>query len=109
PLDVFRRQFDFVQRAGVVTAMVGLLTALPQTRLYRRLAAEGRLLAASIGDNTAAVLNFVPRLDRRQLFEGYRELMRSLYAPENYYRRLREFLAEWTPPRGPGRRLAASD
>lgn len=38
PLDIFRRQFEFVQRAGVVTAMVGLLTALPQTRLYARLA-----------------------------------------------------------------------
>ena len=34
PLDIFRRQFEFIQRSGVVTAMVGLLTALPQTRLY---------------------------------------------------------------------------
>ena len=29
--DIFKRQFDFIQRSGVVTAMVGLLTALPQT------------------------------------------------------------------------------
>lgn len=108
PLDIFRRQFEFVQRAGVVTAMVGLLTALPQTRLYTRLAQEGRIIADALGDNTAAVLNFVPRLDREQLFAGYRELMRSLYAPDNYYRRLREFLAVWHP-RGPGGRLAASD
>jgi radical SAM superfamily enzyme YgiQ (UPF0313 family) len=108
PLDVFRRQFEFVQRSGVVTAMVGLLTALPQTRLYTRLAREGRILAESIGDNTAAVLNFVPRLDRTHLFEGYRELMRSLYAPDNYYRRVRAFLAEWHPP-GARMRLAYSD
>lgn len=108
PLDVFRRQFDFIQRAGVVTAMVGLLTALPQTRLYARLAEEGRVLAQSVGDNTAAVLNFVPRLERGQLLEGYRELMNSLYAPENYYRRVRAFLATWQP-RGPGVRLAWSD
>ena len=78
PLDIFRRQFDFIQRSGVVTAMVGLLTALPQTRLYERLVREGRLLADSVGDNTAAVLNFVPRLDRGRLLAGYRELMRSL-------------------------------
>jgi radical SAM superfamily enzyme YgiQ (UPF0313 family) len=108
PLDIFRRQFEFIQRSGVVTAMVGLLTALPQTRLYERLAREGRMLADSIGDNTAAVLNFVPRLDRAHLFDGYRELMRSLYAPDNYYRRVRAFLSTWRP-RGPRLHLAGSD
>jgi radical SAM superfamily enzyme YgiQ (UPF0313 family) len=108
PLDVFRRQFEFIQRSGVVTAMVGLLTALPQTRLYERLAREGRMLAGSIGNNTAAVLNFVPRLDRGWLLAEYRELMRSLYAPENYYRRVRAFLANWKP-RGPRTRMTWSD
>jgi radical SAM superfamily enzyme YgiQ (UPF0313 family) len=108
PRDIFRRQFEFVQRSGVVTAMVGLLSALPSTRLYARFVREGRLLAQSLGDNTASVLNFVPRLDRAHLLEGYKELMRSLYAPENYYPRIRAFLAVWRP-RGPGSRLAASD
>jgi len=108
PLDIFRRQFEFIQRAGVVTAMVGLLTALPQTRLYARLAREGRILADSVGDNTAAVLNFVPRLDRSSLFAGYRELMQSLYSPANYYRRVRAFLVYWQP-RGPRLRFASTD
>lgn len=108
PRDIFRRQFEFIQRAGVVTAMVGLLSALPQTRLYERLAREGRILADSLGDNTAAVLNFVPRLDRAVLHDGYRELMRSLYAPRNYYRRLRAFLSTWQP-RGPRMRLNRAD
>jgi radical SAM superfamily enzyme YgiQ (UPF0313 family) len=108
PLDIFRRQFEFIERCGVVTAMVGLLTALPQTRLYERLLREGRMLADSIGNNTSAVLNFVPRRSREQLLAGYRELMRSLYSPENYYRRVRAFLGTWQP-RGPGTRLAWSD
>ena len=108
PVDIFRRHFEFVQASGVVTAMVGLLTALPQTRLYKRLASEGRILARSVGNNTAAVLNFVPRLDREHLGQGYRELMRSLYAPDNYYRRIRAFLEVWVP-HGPRTRLAASD
>jgi radical SAM superfamily enzyme YgiQ (UPF0313 family) len=43
--DIFERQFDFIQRAGIVTAMVGLLTALPGTHLHQRLAREGRLIA----------------------------------------------------------------
>jgi len=108
PLDVFRRQFEFIQNSGVVTAMVGLLTALPQTRLYARLAREGRILAESVGDNTSAALNFVPRLDRSRLFAGYRELMQSLYSPANYYRRVRAFLDHWRP-RGPRLRLARTD
>jgi len=108
PLDIFRRQFEFIQRSGVVNAMVGLLTALPETRLYERLSREGRMLAGSIGNNTSAVLNFVPRIDRGKLLAGYRELMRSLYAHENYYRRVRTFLSTWVP-RGPGTRLAWSD
>jgi radical SAM superfamily enzyme YgiQ (UPF0313 family) len=108
PQDIFTRQFEFIQRTGVVTAMVGLLTALPQTALYRRLADEGRILADTCGNNTDAVLNFVTRLDREALICGYRELMRKLYAPGNYYRRIRAFLRCFEP-HGPARRLSASD
>ena len=108
PPDVFRHQFDFIQGAGVVTAMVGLLTALPQTRLYERLARDGRLIAESLGDNTSAALNFIPQLDRERLLSGYRALMRSLYAPENYYFRARAFLSTWRP-RGPRMRLSRAD
>ncbi|MCX6954778.1 MAG: B12-binding domain-containing radical SAM protein [Verrucomicrobia bacterium] len=95
--DIFKQQFDFIQRSGVATAMVGLLTALPQTRLYQRLQREGRLLAESSGDNTSAALNFHPRLNREYLENGYRELMRRLYEPGNYYRRIRVFLKNHHP------------
>jgi hypothetical protein len=88
--------------------MVGLLTALPQTALYRRLASEGRILTDTCGNNTDAVLNFVPCLDRESLIGGYRELMRKLYAPRNYYRRIGAFLCGFEP-HGPPRRLSASD
>ncbi len=93
--DIFKQQFDFIQRSGVVTAMVGLLTALPQTRLYQRLKQENRLIADSGGDNTAASLNFRPKLNREYLENGYRELMRRLYEPRNYYRRIRVFLKNY--------------
>jgi radical SAM superfamily enzyme YgiQ (UPF0313 family) len=92
PTDIFKRQFEFIQRSGVVTAMVGLLTALPETRLYQRLMKEGRLEAESTGNNTQAALNFRPKLDREFLVNGYRELMKELYEPRNYYRRIRTFL-----------------
>jgi len=108
PPDIFARQFDFIQRTGVVTAMVGLLTALPQTALYQRLAREGRLLAETCGNNTDAAVNFVTRLDRDFMVSGYKELMRKLYAPRSYYRRIRAFLRNFEP-RGPAMRLSPAD
>ena len=106
--DIFARQFEFIQRTGVVTAMVGLLTALPRTRLYQRLAREGRLLADSSGNNTDAAINFVTRLDRDAIISGYRELMRKLYAPTHYYRRIRALLRA-LELHGPAKRFSGSD
>ncbi len=80
--------------------MVGLLTALPQTRLYKRLLGEGRIESESNGDNTGATLNFTPKLDREFLLAGYRDLMQRLYDPTVYYRRIRVFLAHHRPRRG---------
>jgi radical SAM superfamily enzyme YgiQ (UPF0313 family) len=97
PRDIFDLQFNFIQRTGIATAMVGLLTALPKTQLYHRLLGEGRLDATATGNNTEAVLNFIPKLDRQYLTDGYRKLMNALYEPRNYYQRVLTFLAEYRP------------
>jgi radical SAM superfamily enzyme YgiQ (UPF0313 family) len=107
--DIFKRQFEFIQRSGVVTAMVGLLQALPQTKLYQRLMREGRLESAATGNNTEAVLNFKTKLNREFLQSGYRELMKRLYEPKVYYQRIRTFLETHRPRRGPRLRLSHSD
>ncbi len=106
--DVFKQQFEFIQRSGVVTAMVGLLQALPQTKLYQRLKREGRLDAAATGNNTEAVLNFRPKLNREFLQAGYRDLMKKLYEPKVYYQRIRTFLENHRPT-GPSLRLSPAD
>ncbi len=106
--DVFKQQFDFIQRSGVVTAMVGLLSALPQTKLYHRLKKEGRLEADSTGNNTEAVLNFKPMLNREFLQAGYRDLMKKLYEPKVYYQRIRIFLKHYQPS-GPRLRISGAD
>jgi radical SAM superfamily enzyme YgiQ (UPF0313 family) len=108
PQEIFQLQFDFIQKTGIPAAMVGLLTALPKTQLYFRLLREGRLDTATTGNNTEAVLNFHPKLDREYLTEGYKRLMRTLYEPGTYYRRVLTFLAEYRP-RGPKLRLTLSD
>jgi radical SAM superfamily enzyme YgiQ (UPF0313 family) len=106
--DIFKQQYDFIQRSGVVTAMVGLLSALPQTKLYHRLRREGRLESESTGNNTDAVLNFKPKLNREFLQAGYRDLMNRLYEPKAYYQRIRIFLKHHRPS-GPRLRLSGSD
>lgn len=92
PEDIFDRQIRFIRESAIPLAMVGLLTALPDTQLWRRLRREGRLLAQSSGNNTTASLNFVPRRNPEQLIEGYQSLMRTLYRPEEYYQRSLECL-----------------
>jgi radical SAM superfamily enzyme YgiQ (UPF0313 family) len=51
PDDVFDRQVNFIQQSAIPIAMVGLLQALPGTRLFRRLTDEGRVLADANGNN----------------------------------------------------------
>ncbi len=106
--DIFQHQRDFIQEAGVVTAMVGMLTALPGTRLFTRLTHEGRLLSQSTGNNVSTALNFIPRLDRNALTEGYRRLVAELYQPRHYYRRIQNFLREYRPS-GPRMRVRLRD
>ena len=88
--------------------MVGLLNALPETRLYRRLTKEGRLESDTTGNNTEAALNFRPKLNREFLINGYRDLMKRLYEPRHYYQRIRIFL-QHQQPRGPRLRLSRRD
>jgi radical SAM superfamily enzyme YgiQ (UPF0313 family) len=106
--NIFERQIKFIQEAGVVTAMVGLLQALPGTRLFSRLRQEGRILHDASGNNVEASLNFVPKLDREILVEGYRSLVKRLYTPRMYYRRILTFLREYRP-QGQGIHLSWGD
>jgi radical SAM superfamily enzyme YgiQ (UPF0313 family) len=98
-LSIFKRQIEFIQTSGIVTAMVGMLTALPGTKLYTRLKDEGRLLGSSSGNNVDGTTNFLPRMNLESLREGYRSLMNTIYSPGPYYRRVRTFLREFDPPR----------
>jgi radical SAM superfamily enzyme YgiQ (UPF0313 family) len=87
PDDVFERQIEFIRESAIPLAMVGLLTALPDTQLWRRLEREGRLLLESTGNNTDGSLNFIPRMEATRLIEGYKSIMRAIYSPGEYYKR----------------------
>ena len=92
---IFQRQMDFIQKSGIVTAMVGLLQAPPGTTLYQRLKQEGRLLGQMSGDNVEGTTNIVPKMDLTALCEGYRNLMLQIYSPKLYYQRVKTFLREY--------------
>ena len=76
---IFHDQFEFIQRNGIVLAMVGMLGAIPKTPLYERLERDGRLVEDDPN------LNFVPsQMTREELKSGYWELVSRLYTPEAF-------------------------
>jgi len=98
PPSIFQQQIDFIQKSGIVTAMVGLLQAPPGTRLYERMRKEGRLVNEMSGDNVDGSTNIIPKMGLESLQEGYRKLLAQIYAPKFYYERVLTFLREYHPP-----------
>ncbi|MBE0684445.1 MAG: B12-binding domain-containing radical SAM protein, partial [Anaerolineaceae bacterium] len=84
---IFEQQENFIRKAGITTAMIGLLQAPSGTRLYKRLLGEGRLLGEMTGDNADGSTNIIPHLDVQFLKSGYIKLVKQLYHPKDYYRR----------------------
>jgi radical SAM superfamily enzyme YgiQ (UPF0313 family) len=91
----FRRQIEFIQKSGIVTAMVGILNAPPGTRLFDRLYRENRVIGKVSGDNVDGTTNIIPKMGLPRLLEGYRSIMRHIYSPKHYYRRVKVFLKEF--------------
>ncbi|MCL4270852.1 MAG: B12-binding domain-containing radical SAM protein [Anaerolineales bacterium] len=96
---IFQQQIDFIQKSGIVTAMVGLLQAPLGTRLYERMQKEDRLINQFSGDNVDGSTNIIPRMGLEALKEGYRKVLGYIYAPKPYYERVQTFLREYQPPR----------
>ena len=93
PQDIFERQINFIRESAIPLAMVGLLTALPDTQLWKRLEREGRLIHESSGNNTDCSLNFVPKMDRERLVDGYKAILRTIYNSEEFYQRALDCLS----------------
>ncbi|MDD5253667.1 MAG: B12-binding domain-containing radical SAM protein [Candidatus Nanoarchaeia archaeon] len=94
---IFDSQIRFIQQIGVATAMVGLLTAMPQTRLWHRLKKEGRLTKMTTGENTDGSLNFIPKMGKEKLINGYKQIIKTIYSNKNYYKRVWTFIKNYKP------------
>ena len=84
----------FVELSAIPVAMVGLLYALPNTQLTRRLAKEGRLhanhdvAATTGGDQCTTGLNFDTLRPLRAVLEDYKRVLNMIYQPAAYAGRL---------------------
>lgn len=103
PEDIAPRMIEFVQELGVPLAMVGLLNALPRTKLHARLEAEGRLLDSSSGNNTHEFsLNFRTLVPEDEVVGRYKAVLEALYPADMkaYFERCATFRSRWRPAPG---------
>jgi len=88
---------ELIEEAAIPVCMVGLLTALPQTQLTRRLQQEGRLRPliershSGSADQCTHGLNFETVRPRREILLDYRKVLQRIYTPEAYIGRLSRF------------------
>ncbi len=99
PPTIFENQIKFIQKSGIVEAMVGLLNAPRGTRLYKRLKKQNRLLSDISGNNTDLSTNFVPLMGIKRLVDGYKHIVSTIYSPRCYYERARTALRELAMPK----------
>ena len=84
-----------IEEACIPVCMVGLLYALPNTQLARRLCAEGRLhtgfdrMTSDESDQCTSGLNFVTLRPREEILTDYRTVWQRVYHPTAFFGRVR--------------------
>jgi radical SAM superfamily enzyme YgiQ (UPF0313 family) len=95
---VFQDQINFIQKSGIVSAMVGLLNAPSGTKLYRKMQSENRLLDVWSGNNMDGYMNFIPKMNYQQLMTGYSKIINTIFSQKEYYLRVKQFLNNYKMP-----------
>jgi hypothetical protein len=85
---------ELIQESAIPMAIIGLLWALPNTQLARRLAREGRLqvhaefMPKGSTDQCASGLNFETKRARLDILRDFRRVLSTAYTPEAYCGRI---------------------
>jgi hypothetical protein len=93
-----RPMADFIEDAAIPVAMVGLLSALPNTQMTRRLISERRLYQGhdfhpeGRGDQCVQGLNFETVRPRREILEDYRQVLERIYEPAAFCGRVERLI-----------------
>lgn len=83
-----------VEDTAIPAAMVGLLYALPNTQLTRRLTKEGRLHVDAdlqpdgVGDQCTAGINFDPLRPKLDILRDYLTVIETVYRADRYFGRV---------------------
>jgi len=90
-----------IEQAAVPVCMVGLLYALPNTQLARRLCVEGRLHADfdrpasdSDADQCTSGLNYTTLRPRREILADYQEILTAIYDPGAFFGRVARMIRD---------------
>ena len=87
---VVKGMIELIEEAAIPVCMVGLLYALPNTQLTRRLEKEGRLHPAPdvhqgvAGDQCIEGLNFDTLRPRQEILADYKAILEKVYDPAAY-------------------------
>ncbi len=98
PEDIADRMSACIQEMGIPQAMIGLLSALPETDLHDRLSADGRILAGASGNNTHGFeMNFTPARPMETVLEDYKKVLDAAYSRtlDGYFDRCRVLRSRW--------------
>ncbi|HEY0797269.1 MAG TPA: B12-binding domain-containing radical SAM protein [Acidisarcina sp.] len=95
-----------IEAMSIPVCMVGLLFALQDTQLSRRLRKEGRMLPveANKGDQCTGGLNFVTLRPKQEILTDYRTVVQHVFAPETYFGRVRTMGRALRPSEHAGKR-----
>jgi radical SAM superfamily enzyme YgiQ (UPF0313 family) len=98
PPNIFDNQINFIQKSGIVSAMVGMLNAPTGTKLFKRLLTEKRLINNSTGNNMDGTINFIPVMPYKELVNGYTKILKTIYSQKEFYYRVKTFLNNYQLP-----------
>lgn len=91
---------DFIEEAAIPVSMVGLLYALPNTQLTRRLEKEGRLhtghdIMPRVGGGDQCVLgmNFETLRPLRDVLTDYKAVLGRVFEPKAYAQRIKRLVS----------------
>jgi radical SAM superfamily enzyme YgiQ (UPF0313 family) len=96
--DTVKRLIDFINNTHIPTVMVGLLQALPKTKLWSRMKDEGRLVEESTGNNSDGTMNFIPyNMSEKEAEQNYLKILEGIYSENAFFERVKRLLRMINP------------
>ena len=94
------RIVEFVEELAIPFVQINILQAAPNTRLWKRLEAEGRLLQdKTTGDSFEMGFNYLPTRPQKEILEEFVRGIDCLYEPSRYLARVYRYFLNMRPTR----------